>query len=427
MFGCSNSNHKQVSARAREELRPRRRVLRELLIASGKGGRGHRWRALSRLERPEAIAVLRDLGVNRVAVRELVETSWISNDPRRADARARLDAERCRWQQELDAADAEYRAELAAAEWAEHFFLSLVRSELAFSDEPVDVALVSDAVIARREASRLYHVLRSTEAFDRLTYWDSVPEPLEGAYGAAALVLWARSDSLAQRALDVAAIITLKRKRLNTAVHAALGTKAADWCDVVTLEAVPHTPAFVGVAFDAWPAATRWTSLATALGDYAHRYVPVENNANSQCLLTIGHLIAAPWACYLAQHRLFDQIPDLKAFVGLIKLHRDDDPIVAAWVGRHASTPPHADPRHNVVVQILGTKRWRLWPPGADPYADHPAFAFDLKPLQALFVPKRWLHAVDAPTHEDTFALSFWSTLDHDDKPIPPTPCDLRP
>lgn len=280
---------------------------------------------------------------------------------------------------------------------------ALIEAELSNADEEVRAVLSLDGGVARRVAAKLYIELRSHETFDRLTYWDNVPEKLEAAYGCAALVAHAAGEPVGSRALDVAAVIARRRTELANAVHVALGSTMAAWSCDETVEAA-QTPAFVSVAKD-WPAWTTWTSIEAALGRYRHRVVPVEA-AGQQRLVTLGDLIAEPDAFYLAQHRLFDQIPDLRADVGLVRVRSArTEPVAVAWVGRGASTPVHADPLSNVVVQILGSKRWWLWPPENN---EQPRIV-DVHPGQALFVPALWWHAVACLGSETTLTVSFWS------------------
>ena len=50
-------------------------------------------------------------------------------------------------------------------------------------------------------------------------------------------------------------------------------------------------------------------------------------------------------------------------------------PSLNVWLGaRGVLATPHYDPSHNVVVQLIGKKRWLLWPPAALPRIRlHPA------------------------------------------------------
>lgn len=259
------------------------------------------------------------------------------------------------------------------------------------------------ASVARTEAAKLYSILRSDSRFDRLTYWDSVPESVEVAYCCAALLLQhAESTERSRRAADTAAILA-RRPLL-----AARLAPSAEWFDRQCLD-IWEQPRELGDALaKAWPSA-RWTSL-DALLPHAHRFVPVERDGR-QALVALGDLVAAPSSYYLAQHRLFDQIPSLRRHFGLICLGGADQPTVCAWIGANAHTPVHADPLHNVVVQLLGTKRWRLWPPDALPHSQEPTFQLDLAPGTALFVPRLWQHDVRTLDDQPTLAVSFWSSL----------------
>lgn len=262
------------------------------------------------------------------------------------------------------------------------------------------------ASVAWREAARLYAMLRADSRFDQLTYWDSVPESLEVAYCCAALSLLAGAADAKRmrRALDTSAIIA-KRPTLRSVVAPEIHWFERETLRVDTLAG----PVALGDLAAGWPA-RKWTSLA-AFADYAEHFVPVECTGAAQALIPLANVIKAPDSCYLAQHRLFDQLPSLRASFGLVALTQNDTPVVCAWIGAHCSTPLHADPRHNVVVQILGKKRWRLWRPHASTTSS-PDHVFDLGPGSSLFVPRLWLHTVDALGSEPTFAVSYWSSLE---------------
>lgn len=262
------------------------------------------------------------------------------------------------------------------------------------------------ASVAWREAARLYTILRAESRFDTLTYWDSVPESLEVAYCCAALSLLVGSADQARmrRALDTSAIIA-KRPALRGVI-----APEVHWFERETLRVDTFAgPVALGDLAAAWPA-RKWTSLA-ALADYAEHFVPVECTGEAQMLIPLAHVIRAPSSCYLAQHRLFDQLPSLRASFGLVALTQNDTPVVCAWIGAQCSTPLHADPRHNVVVQILGKKRWRLWRPHASATSP-PDHVVDLGPGSSLFVPRLWLHTVEALGSEPTFAVSYWSSVE---------------
>ncbi|KHN94065.1 jumonji domain containing 5 [Metarhizium album ARSEF 1941] len=83
---------------------------------------------------------------------------------------------------------------------------------------------------------------------------------------------------------------------------------------------------------------------------------------------------------YLAQHDLFGQIPCLRGDISIpdlcwssVPLHPTDPaknkarlrvPLVNAWFGpARTITPLHTDAYHNLLVQVVGTKYVRLYPP----------------------------------------------------------------
>ena len=111
-----------------------------------------------------------------------------------------------------------------------------------------------------------------------------------------------------------------------------------------------------------------------------------------------------------AQHRLFDQIPALGRRVGRrLRELAPENALLSVWVGPKASfTPPHYDPVDNVVAQLLGRKRWRLWRPRRDADAPDgdPDFDFVLAPGALLFVPKAWWHAVTSL--DPAVSVSVW-------------------
>ncbi|KAK4655568.1 hypothetical protein QC762_303450 [Podospora pseudocomata] len=81
---------------------------------------------------------------------------------------------------------------------------------------------------------------------------------------------------------------------------------------------------------------------------------------------------------YLAQHQLFAQLPQLRSDITIPDLcytspaNRPDgtpeleEPMLNAWFGPPGTiTPLHTDPYHNLLVQVVGRKYVRLYPPGA--------------------------------------------------------------
>ncbi|DBA89903.1 TPA: hypothetical protein ACH3X2_004395 [Trebouxia sp. C0005] len=146
---------------------------------------------------------------------------------------------------------------------------------------------------------------------------------------------------------------------------------------------------------------------------------------------------------YLAQHPLFDQIPDLRNDIQepmYCALGEGEMQSINAWFGPAGTaaimqvTPLHHDPHYNLLAQVVGTKYVRLYHPKDSanlyPYqtgltqnssqveVDHPDFNAHpefaklvatecvLQPGQMLFIPPGWWHYVKALSV--SFSVSFW-------------------
>ncbi|DBA79824.1 TPA: hypothetical protein ACH3X1_008484 [Trebouxia sp. C0004] len=141
---------------------------------------------------------------------------------------------------------------------------------------------------------------------------------------------------------------------------------------------------------------------------------------------------------YLAQHPLFDQIPDLRSDIQepmYCALGEGEMQSINAWFGPAGTvTPLHHDPHYNLLAQVVGTKYVRLYHPKHSaslyPYQTgltqnssqveidnpdfkaHPEFAnllateCILQPGQMLFIPPGWWHYVKALSV--SFSVSFW-------------------
>lgn len=74
---------------------------------------------------------------------------------------------------------------------------------------------------------------------------------------------------------------------------------------------------------------------------------------------------------YMAQHQLFDQIPELRAdfdvpdYCALLAPDEvSSDVVINAWLGPHGTVSPlHHDPFNNLLVQVVGHKLVRLYSP----------------------------------------------------------------
>jgi hypothetical protein len=221
-------------------------------------------------------------------------------------------------------------------------------------------------------------------------------------------------------------------------------------------------PARLRGALAGWPALARWRSAAYWRAAAGPRTVPVELGAHylaegwGQRLMPFSefldaHLLgrgggaaaaAAPPLGYLAQHALLEQLPALAADARAPEYcalgASGAPPRVNAWLGPAGTvTPPHTDPYHNLLCQVVGRKYVRLWPPAAAPamYAaadglatntsrvdlDAPAAETDaafpahagapfwdcvLEAGEALFVPRGWWHYVKALA--PSASVSYW-------------------
>lgn len=213
-------------------------------------------------------------------------------------------------------------------------------------------------------------------------------------------------------------------------------------------------PAVFTACIDHWPALKLWPQKDYLIHLAGNRTVPIEIGQNyttenwsqdlvkfkeffKRQLLSNDHLDRIE---YLAQHNLFEQIPELKKDIQVpeyccvsdISSNQQD---IKAWLGPKGTISPlHHDPKHNLLVQVFGHKRIilaspqdteNLYPHNSEMLSntsqiDAENIDFGKFPLtknvrfytitlykgEILYIPPKWWHYVRSL--DKSFSVSFW-------------------
>ncbi|XP_008839959.1 bifunctional peptidase and arginyl-hydroxylase JMJD5 isoform X2 [Nannospalax galili] len=183
---------------------------------------------------------------------------------------------------------------------------------------------------------------------------------------------------------------------------------------------IPGRPVILEGVADHWPCMRKW-SLDYIREIAGCRTVPVEVGSRytdedwSQTLMTVSEFIhkyiesEAQDVGYLAQHQLFDQIPELKQDISIpdyccLGNGEEEEITINAWFGPQGTVSPlHQDPQQNFLVQVdVENPDLEKFPK----FAKAPFLSCILSPGETLFIPVKYWHYVRAL--DLSFSVSFW-------------------
>lgn len=152
---------------------------------------------------------------------------------------------------------------------------------------------------------------------------------------------------------------------------------------------IPKIPAIITESIE-WPAKEKWKNVNYLIELAGCRTVPIEVGKDyskedwSQELITFKEFLIQQMVegsnsdkiKYLAQHNLFEQIPELKndiivpdyCCISEDESKEYEEPDIKAWIGPKGTISPlHFDPKHNLLCQVVGTKKIILARPDDTP------------------------------------------------------------
>ncbi|XP_070509952.1 bifunctional peptidase and arginyl-hydroxylase JMJD5 [Chironomus tepperi] len=217
-----------------------------------------------------------------------------------------------------------------------------------------------------------------------------------------------------------------------------------------------HQPVKILNCISHWPALDKWKDMNYFMNLAGYRTVPIElgrtydDDEWGQNLYKFGDFIKQymnnddhEQKAYLAQHDLFDQIPELsKDFTtpDYCAIGNQDPVIIKSWIGpKNTISTMHTDDKHNFLCQVVGEKLIILASPKESenlyPYegllnnttqvdVENLDFAkfpnvknvkfqrIVLKAGQMLYIPKLHWHYVRSLT--PSISISFWFNCDED-------------